>query len=289
LACAFLLGGCAAPSALIAKAAGVDRDEVPSARGVWDNDLLGVHLMVDFSHLRDGDEAPRPPYVHVFAVREQDWSAQFDAPEASAHDARAWFAAHGEALQREFAIMVARVHERYPGERGRRFRVIALPPHSRFDGAWPVLSTDGRDLAMTFAMPLPASATDGESMTNVNALLLHEFSHTYFKFHPEHYVNNFSDEVVAYIEQGCLLGELHPQATHDDDTPLHALAERISDLPPHEIYARYRDRYADTMLGYFSALHELARFKDGFDDPAAQELCRTLPTAGRDFTKPPLS
>jgi len=183
--------------------------------------------------------------------------------------------------------MVARAHERYPGERGRRFRVIALPPRSRFDGAWPVVSVDGRDLPMTFAMTLPASATDGESMTNVNALLFHEFSHTYFKFHPEHYANNFSDEVVAYVEQGCLLGELHPEGMGEDDTPIEALAGTIPDLPPHQVYARYHGQYADSMLGYFVALHELGRFKNGFKDPAAREYCRSLPTAGIDFTKPP--
>jgi len=283
---ATLLGACAAPSALIAKAAGVDLDEAPTVRGVWDNELFGVHLMVDISHLRDGTEAPSAPYVPIFSIREQDWSAEFVAPERSAALARTWFAEHGEELRREFAVMVARAHERFPGERGRRFRVIALPPRSRFDGAWVTVSVDGRDLPMTFAMPLPASATDGESMTNVNAVLFHEFSHTYFKFHPEHYVNNFSDEVVAYVEQGCLLGELHPEGTGDDDTPVHALSKGISDLPADQIYARYHDKYADTMLGYFAALHELGRFQEGFKDPAAQEFCRSLPTAGIDFTQP---
>jgi hypothetical protein len=123
-------------------------------------------------------------------------------------------------------------------------------------------------------------------MTNVNLVLIHEFSHTYFKFHPEHWTNNFSDEVVAYVEQGCLQGELHPQGVETDPTPVDKLSESIPDLPPNELYARYHERYPDTMLGLFAAQHELGRFKDGFKDPAAQEFCRSLPTAGRDFTKP---
>ncbi|HZZ91934.1 MAG TPA: hypothetical protein VFE23_05185 [Usitatibacter sp.] len=281
-----MLAGCAAPSALIAKAAGVDRDEIPSARGSWDNELLGIHLIVNFSHIREGNEAPAPPYVPVFSLERDDWSERFEAPESVAGLARAWFDAHGNELRRQLETMVARVHERYPGEGGRRFRIIVLPAHSRFDGAWPVVAASGHDLPMTFALTLPASPRDGESMIGVNQMLYHEFSHSYFWFHREHYRNNFSDEVVAYIEQGCLAGEFSPGGSDTEEAPIDKLAAQFAGLAPDRIYARYHGRYADSLLAYFAALHEMDKYERGLEDPAARELCRSLPTAGRDFTKP---
>ena len=185
--------------------------------------------------------------------------------------------------------MVRYLERAFPDGRARRFRVVVLPPATRFDGAWETLAFEGADLAMTFAFPLPGTPEqESTSILHAMPMLAHEYSHSYFWFHRGRYRNNFSDEVGAYTVERCLSAELLGVPWSGIDAGLPPLPG-AAELSPAALYAKYHATYPDTYIAVFAAIHELAKAQQAAGPQPADSMrayCRSAPLAGRDYTRP---
>jgi hypothetical protein len=283
----FLLGGCTIGASSYLGSAGMIGPELTHLSGSLNAQLLGLHYIANLTWIRDGTDPPPGPYAPVYSMRHYDWSVVFEAPKSTAAAARTWFSHSGPELRRQFILMVDHIHRAYPGQGGRRFRIIALPPGSRIDESWPMVAVSGEDLPMTFALRLPGTKGDSETMNGVNLLLAHEFSHSYFWFHRDRYRNNYSDEIIAYTTQHCLQERFFPPSFGQDNHEMAAFWKQVWNMDAPTIYAKYHDKYPDTYLALFASANELRRvgLKAGTNAAAAKrEYCRALPTSGRDFT-----
>lgn len=286
----FVVGGCTIGASSYLGSAGMISPELNHLSGSLNAEILGLHYIANLSWIRDGSDPPSGPYKVVYSMRHYDWSVTFEAPQATVKAARAYFAKSGPELRRQFILMVDHIQRAYPGQGGRRFRILALPSGSRIDESWPMIATSGEALPMTFALRLPGAKGDSETMNGVNLLLAHEFSHSYYWFHREYYRNNFSDEIVAYTTQHCLQERFFPPTFGQDSHEMAAFWKEVWDMDAATIYAKYHGKYPDTYLALFASANELRHVtekaqKAGLSVAAAKkEYCRAMPTSGHDFT-----
>lgn len=284
LACLAVLCGCASTATRLLEGRGIAGHEaITQAFGAAHAEVWGVHFVATFTWLPKGETPPPAPYLPVGSIGEGEWALEFRAPETVQARAASWYAEHWEDVQRQFAAMIGELRAAYPSSGARRFRIVVLPPGSRFDGAWPQLLLSDRSLLMTFAVPLPDSARpEDAALPDLYGTLAHEFSHSYFWFHPELRRNNFSDEVVAYVTQRCVAVALAHGSYEDVPEPDGEFLAEVNDMRPRELYRRYHERHPDTYLAAFAAASELrrARARGG----SMKDYCRAVPTAGTDFT-----
>jgi len=264
------------------------RPEVESASGSLNAEWLGVHYIANFTYIRDGADPPACPCEPVERFERGGWSLTFEAAAKARPAAQAWLARHGGEIRGQFDGMVRFLERAFPGGGARRFRVVVLPPATRFDGTWDSFTLDGEDLAMTFAFPLPGTPEqETTSIVHVMPMLAHEYSHSYFWFRRERYRNNFSDEVNAYTVERCMDAELLGAPYSPAAVGLPPLPG-AADLAPAALYAKYHATYPDTYIAVFAAIHELARAEEAAGPrgrEAMRAYCESEPLAGRDFTR----
>lgn len=283
-----MLCGCASTASGLLERYGILRPEMESASGSLDAEWLGLHYIANFTYIRDGTEAPPCPCEPVERFEHGPWSLTFEAAAKTRPAASAWLVRHGAEMRSQFDAMVRYLERAFPGGRERHFHIVVLPPATRFDGSWSMLASGDRDLAMTFAFPLPGSPEqEATSIVHLMPMLAHEYSHSYFWFHRERYRNNFSDEVDAYTVERCMSAELLGASWSRlgaASPPLPGAAE----LAPRALYAKYHPAYPDSYIAVFAAIHELAKVEQAAGPQpgdAMRAYCERAPLAGRDYTR----
>ncbi len=283
------LCGCASTASGILDRKALDSPEIHQASGNLHREVFGLHFITTFSLIKEGAEPPGTPFFPVYSIHREDWSVIFLAPGSICAQASAWFAEHDTDMPRDFDTMLEVIRPAFPGTGARRFVVYVLPPRSRVDLAWPQVATSDKDLLLAYALRLPSPGQDNtETILNVSLVLAHEFSHSYFWFHREHYINNFSDEVIAYSIQRCLSVRLFGGSHGDLPAEYDELASQVAHLAPGEIYRRFHEEYADSYLANVVSAIEFRRveaMRRGRSEEALKDYCRAIPTSGRDFTR----
>jgi hypothetical protein len=261
--------------------------EITEVIGSFHDEFGGIHLVGTLSLFKAGRYVSTGAPIPIQTLRFRDWRIDFEASNGFAPQVRQWIRESQTRLERDFRAFVDFAYIAYPRSGSRHFTIIVLPPASSFDRSWRYLATSDRNLHLTFALPLEAAKEPpaiGKSVEDVFPILAHEFSHSYFWFHPKGYRNNFSDEVIAYTTERCVAWKLSgrsPMATPSGPRDVDSIFGRLT---PFEMFSRFEGRYPDTVLAPFVAANEFRRILNGGGAALLDTFCQSLPLSGVDFT-----
>jgi hypothetical protein len=282
-----MLSGCATTATGILDEKNLGGPEIRQVYGNAHREILGLHFVTTFSLTRDGTPAPQEDFVPVYAIGRGDWHATFFAGSSLVAEASAWFSEHDRQMHERFGAMLDTAQLVFPDSRTRTFEIYVFAPHDKIDIAWSQVTANDRGLRLIYANRLPPPGQDdGETVANVALLLLHELSHSYFWFHPEHFVNGYSDEVVAYSLQRCLAVRLFGGSAGDLGSEYEDLVPQIEGLAPGDIYREFHGRYSDSFLANAASADILRRLEKS-QSGDMQRYCRTVASSGTDFTRAP--
>ena len=279
------IAGCSTTPSKVLDARLLGNTDIKVASGVGCQEILGIYFIRTLSYGRGGVEVDASAFRPIHSVERGDWRVDFFAPESALPAVAEWMAKNGAALNSSLEAMFRLAETALPGDTARRFEIYVFPPDTNLDLGWRQVVTRESDVKLRFAMRLPTEGDDGESVVNTALMLIHEHSHAYFWFHRKNYVNNFSDEVVAYTLQRCLHEEIHggPIGALGRFAGAFELMEReIRALPVEGIYGKFGSQYPDTFLANAVAAALLER--ESGDAQGVPAICKTIAASRRDFT-----
>ncbi len=279
---AIALAACAAPPRVpAARAVPENTDGVEVvANGVADDEFLGMHR-VRSQGIAQGGSPWRGEFVDIgLPVQDGHWLLGLVPAKGPVADPMR-SPAFKSAIDQAFATMGRTLDELYPGNGGGRFVIYAPPAHTSYADEWSDIVTEEWDVILRFVMPAPeigaTPAACREWSVRATASLAHEWTHARRWFHREGRVDDFADEVVAYVVQGCILraGGLESAAA------LGTAREGIPgpDESAAQVYARLHPAHSDSYVGSVVADAMLARATPA-DLPA---LCKRVARGGVDY------
>lgn len=214
----------------------------------------------------------------------------FFAPQSIRGDVKRWLDTNHASLSEAFARARKVLDAAFPFNVSRTFEVYLIPAGKTYEHRWTSIVFREQDVRLHFAFYLPATLTgdDRDWSARLFGFLSHEYSHSYFWFHPQWFRNNYSDEVIAWSIQRCVQTAI---AGRQDETPQDGFAQAYANaksMSPAAVFARYHAEYPETYAANIAA-EGLFRRAVSAETAATTisglpDLCRTIVSSGVDFT-----
>jgi hypothetical protein len=229
----------------------LDVPGVVEASGSADDALLGVHFIRTVSLLHGTRPVATPRFTRILEARNGDWSLELFAPAGS----NGLPGVRPDAVQSAFARTTSMLSSIFENTAGRRFAIYLMPTDAAFDRAWWTVAVRDGDAVLHFAYREPPddAAQSAVWQARLMMFLAHEYSHSYFWFHPRWFASTYADEVVAYSVQRCVQVDLTGSTRNTLDAGYQALFDVVAGADASTIYRRYHGTYPDTYLGNVAA------------------------------------
>ena len=284
---AALISGCASGIARVFDPTVLSTPEIVDAIGSKHDSVLGIHFITTMSLIRGGEAQEPSGFVLIYRTAFQDWSLAISAPFDKASSYAAWLREPNLDLSSSFSATAQKLKAIFPAISPRRYEIKLIPEGASYDDAWVSIAVSDKAIPLVFAISAPAAASDvAPWVTRLTALLAHETSHSYYWFHPSEFVGQFSDEVIAYTVEKCVVGQASTQSERAHLPPKYEELARQADAEPAAVfYAQSRGRYPDSLIAqiFADSLYRRRTANLG-NENSSTEFCRGVAHSRIDFS-----